>query len=260
MTRRSRLDRSSRRASSSRDATGPSRRSPWLATSLAYEQEDLGRVDQELALATESLDAASRAGDDELVATARECLTWAHIVRGEHELALLEHERAGSRARRQENRGYSANLDAVLGWADDPTRAYKELAAAFERLTPENQAFASVARGLARMALRLADHQGLASATGAYLEATADRTGPIMVIRHRWFRGLAMDPSGSEVEAAAEELAAAGYRGNAAEALADAALLGPVPGAPAWPESARLRSRPRSAGITPSGPCPRRAG
>jgi len=75
------------------------------------------------------------------------------------------------------------------------------------------------------MALRLADHQGLARATGAYLEATADRTGPIMVIRHRWFRGLAMDPSGSEVEAAAEELAAAGYLGNAAEAFADAALL-----------------------------------
>ena len=46
-----------------------------------------------------------------------------------------------------------------------------------------------------------------------------------MVIRHRWFRGLAMDPSGSEVEAAAEELAAAGYRGNAAEAFADAALI-----------------------------------
>jgi hypothetical protein len=197
----------------------------WLATNLAYEQEDLGRVDQELALAAESLDAAGRAGDDELVATARECLTWAHIVRGEHELALLEHERARSRARRQENRGYSANLDAVLGWADDPTRAYEELAAAFEPLTPENQAFASVARGLARMALRLADHQGLARATAAYLEATADRTGPIMVIRHRWFRGLAMDPSGSEVEAAAEELAAAGYRGNAAEAFADAALL-----------------------------------
>jgi class 3 adenylate cyclase/tetratricopeptide (TPR) repeat protein len=197
----------------------------WLATNLAYEREDMGRVDEELALAAESLDAAGRAGDDELVATARECLTWAHIVRGEHELALLEHERARSRARRQENLGYSANLDAVLRWADDPTGAYKELAATFEPMTPENQAFASVARGLARMALRLADHQGLARATTAYLEATADRTGPLMVIRHRWILGLAKDPSGAEVEGAAEELAAAGYRGNAAEAFADAALL-----------------------------------
>jgi class 3 adenylate cyclase/tetratricopeptide (TPR) repeat protein len=208
----------------------------WLATNLSYEMEDLGRLDERLALAIEALDAARRAGDDELVANGREDLAWAHLVRGERELALRERAAAGSMSRRPENEGWTANLVAVLAWADDPTIACAQLMECFDGLARENQAFASVARMLARMALRLDDRDTVARTTSALLEVTADRTGPMMAIRRRWYAGLATDPDGSEVESAAEELAAVGYLGNAVNAFADAALIAARVGRPstAW--------------------------
>jgi len=204
----------------------------WLATNLSYEMEDLGRLDERLALAIEALDAARRAGDDELVATGREDLAWAHLVRGERELALRVRAAVGSTSRRPENEGWTANLVAVLDWADDPATACAKLMGCFDGLAPENQAFASVARWLARMALRLDDRDTVARTTSALLEVTADRTGPMMGIRRRWYAGLATDPDGSAVEAAAGDLEAAGYRGNAVDAFADAALIAARAGRP----------------------------
>ena len=75
------------------------------------------------------------------------------------------------------------------------------------------------------MAFRLDDREGLVRATGAFLEATADRAGPIMLIRRRWYRGLAADHDDSDVEAVADEFAGAGYLTLAVEAYADAALI-----------------------------------
>jgi hypothetical protein len=46
-----------------------------------------------------------------------------------------------------------------------------------------------------------------------------------MLIRRRWFGGLASDPDGADVEAAAGELDAIGYRLLAAHAFSDAALV-----------------------------------
>jgi hypothetical protein len=46
-----------------------------------------------------------------------------------------------------------------------------------------------------------------------------------MLIRRRWFAGLASDPDGSDVEAAAGELDAVGYRLLAVYAFSDAALI-----------------------------------
>jgi class 3 adenylate cyclase/tetratricopeptide (TPR) repeat protein len=197
----------------------------WLATNLGYELEDLGRLDESIALAHEALDAASRAGDGELVAGARENLVWGHLLRGDRALAMDEWAKASSASRRPENQGWTAHLEAVVAWADDPERAYRGLEAAFVRLSPDDQAFNAVARGLARMALRLGDRDGLARAANAFLQSTADRTGPVMRIRRRWFGGLASDPDGSDIEAAAGELDAVGYRLLAAYAFADAALI-----------------------------------
>ena len=204
----------------------------WLATNLAYEMEDLGRLDEHLALAIEAVDAARRAGDDELVASGLEGLAWAHLVRGERELALRQRAAAGSISRLPENEGWTANLAAILDWADDPAAACAKLMGCFDGLAPENQAFSSVARWLARMTLRLDDRDGVARATSAFLDGSADKTGPVMAIRRRWFAGLATDPDGSGVESAAEELAAAGYLGNAVSAFADAALIAARAGRP----------------------------
>ncbi|MEK6721240.1 MAG: adenylate/guanylate cyclase domain-containing protein [Chloroflexota bacterium] len=198
----------------------------WLAGNLSYEMEDIGRLDAGVALATEAIDAARRAGDDELASQAREGLVWGYLLRGDRELAMREWaalSRAGRRS--AEGQGWTAHLDAVLAWADDPLRAYRGLETVFERLSREEQAFSAVARGVARMALRLDDRDGLARATNAFLEVTAGSSGPMMRIRGRWFGGLVSDPDGSGVEAAAGELDAVGYRLLAAYAFADAALL-----------------------------------
>ena len=197
----------------------------WLAANLAFEMGDLGRLDDSLALAAESLDAANRSGDEELVGSARECLAWAHLLRGEFEAARVENERSNTPGRRRESESYAANLAAAINWPDDPARAYSDLTAFFDALTPEDQGYPNVARWLARMALRLDDRAGLARSTSAFERGTADRTGPIMLSRRRWMQGLGSDPGGSEVEAAAADLARAGYLAAAVEAYADAALL-----------------------------------
>lgn len=204
----------------------------WLAANLSYEMDDLGRLDEELALAIEAIDGARRAGDDERAAAGHEIVAWARLFRGERELAQRAWDEAGSLSRRPEGEGWTANLHAVLGWAGDPARAYKELMACFEGLTPENQARPSVARWLARMALRLDDPGGVARCTSAFVEWSADKTGPIMAMKRGWVEGLATDPDGSAVEAAAEALEAAGYRGIAVEVFADAALKAARAGRP----------------------------
>lgn len=197
----------------------------WLASNLAYELQNQGRLDEALALASESLDAAKRAGDDELIGAARECISWAHLLRGDHELARLEHEQSRSPGRRRESEDFTAMQAATIRWPGDPAGAYAELTAFFDRQTPEDQGYAAVARWLARLALRVGDRDGLARATNAFVAATADRTGPIMLIRRRWMEGLVMDPAGSHVEAAADELARRGYVALAVDAYADAAIL-----------------------------------
>ncbi|HET7727486.1 MAG TPA: adenylate/guanylate cyclase domain-containing protein [Candidatus Limnocylindrales bacterium] len=197
----------------------------WIAANLAYEVGDQGRLDEGLALATESLEAAQRAGDDELIGAAREAIGWMHLVRGDQELARLEHEQSRSAGRRRESAGYSAMQAAAIEWANDPARAYGDLLTFFDSQSPEDQGFASVARLLARMAIRLGDRDGVVRADRAFGGATADRNGPIMVIRRRWIHGLAVDPDGSDVEAAAEELEHRGYVALAVDAYADAALI-----------------------------------
>ncbi len=197
----------------------------WLATNLSFERQDLGRLDDALAFAIEALDAARRSGDDELVASAREALAWGHLLLGERDQALSVRDLTSASPRRPEGQGWTANLDAVLGWGDDPAASLEALSTTFERLSPEDQPHASVARTLARMALRIDDRGALDRARLAFLAATSDRTGPVMLTRRRWVSGLAAESDGSDVEAAAAELDAVGYRGDAIDAYADAALL-----------------------------------
>jgi hypothetical protein len=197
----------------------------WIAQGLAYQMEDLGRLDERRALVVETLDAARRAGDGELLANGHEALAWTHLIRGERELAEREREASRPISRRLEGQGWTANLDAVLTWSVDPRRAFDGLRATFEQLTPESQAYVSVSRWVARLALRIDDRDALARASAAFMAITAERTGPIMGLMRRWYGGLASDPDGREVEAAAGELEAAGYRLLAVNAFADAALL-----------------------------------
>jgi class 3 adenylate cyclase len=197
----------------------------WIAQGLAYQMEDLGRLDEQRALVIETLDAARRAGDDELVANGHESLAWTHLIRGERELAEREREASRPISRRLEGQGWTANLDAVLAWSVDPRRAFDGLRATYEQLTPESQAYVSVSRWLARLALRIDDRDALVRASAAFMAVTAERTGPIMGLLRGWFGGLAGDPDGRDVEAAAGALEAAGYRLLAVNAFADAALM-----------------------------------
>ena len=197
----------------------------WLATNLAYEMGDLGRLDDDLALATESVEAAQRAGDDELIGSCRECLAWARLLRGEFELARQVHEQSRSPGRRQESAAFAAIQAATISWAEDPALAYADLTTFFGTQTPEDQGYSSVARSLARMALRLDDREGLVRATDAFDTSTADKTGTIMLLRRRWYTGLAADHDDGDVEAVADEFAGAGYLTLAVEAYADAAVI-----------------------------------
>ena len=197
----------------------------WLATNLAYEMGDLGRLDADLALAAEAVEAAERAGDDELLGSCRECLAWAYLLRGEFELAQQAHEQSRSQGRRKESAAFAAVQAATIGWAEDPARSYADLTTFFGTQTLEDQGYFSVARSLARMALRLDDREGLVRATVAFDTSTADKTGPIMLLRRRWYRGLAADHDDGDVEAVAKEFAGAGYVTLAMEAYADAAVI-----------------------------------
>jgi len=197
----------------------------WLAVNLAFEMVDAGRLDEALALAIEAIDAARRAGDDELAAGGHEATAWAHLFVGRRERAERARDDAGALSRRPEAEGWTATLDAVLAWTDDAPRAYEALMTTFERLTPKNQARPGVARWLARMALRLDDPGGVARGSSAYVGWSEDKTGPIMGVKRRWIDGLATDSDGSVVEAAAEQLEEAGYRTVAVDAFADAALI-----------------------------------
>ena len=197
----------------------------WLALNLSYELEDLGRIDDSIALSSEALDAARRAGDEERIAAAREGLAWQHLERGERDRARAEWAAIASAPRRQEGGGWTAGLEAALAWPDDPMGAYRRFETVLQRLSPEEQSYTSAARGVARMALRLGDRDGLARASAAFLEATAGDRGPLSDVRRRWIGGLASAHDGSDVEAAAAELEAAGYRLTAANAFADAAIL-----------------------------------
>jgi tetratricopeptide (TPR) repeat protein len=198
----------------------------WIATSLSYEMQDLGRLDDSVALALEGIDASLRSSDDERVAQAREALIWGHLLRGDRESAANGWASLSRSAHRNtEGQGWTALLEAVIDWGEDPQRAYRRLAEFFEGFSQEEQAFTAVARGMARMALRLDDRQRLARATDGYLQATVGSSGPISRIRRRWFAALAADTDGSDVESAAGQLDAAGYRMLAAYAFADAALI-----------------------------------
>lgn len=228
----------------------------WLASNLSYDLQDLGRLGEALPLAVESLDAARRAGDEELIGTAHECVGWAHLLRGDRELARLEYEQSRSPGRRRESAGYAAMQAAALRWPDDPAGACEQLAAVFEQQTEEDQGFASIARWLARMALRLGDRDRLARAAGTFVATTADRTGPVMLLRRRWIAGLMANPDGSEVEAAADELERQGHFATAIDAYADAALIAARAGRPSEAEARALAISARTGVHHVLGPLP----
>jgi hypothetical protein len=197
----------------------------WLASAMAYEMLDQGRFADAVAYATEAVDAARRAGDDDRLAAAHEALIWAYLERGERELAMREHDVWRSLTRRTESVGWAAMTSAAIGWFDDPEAAYRGLSRTFGDMSPEHESYGSVARMLARMALRLDDRDSLSRATAAYLDATAGGTGPVAVLRRQWAEGLSIDRDGSVIEAAAAQLHDVGYRENAVTAYTDAALI-----------------------------------
>jgi class 3 adenylate cyclase len=229
----------------------------WIATSLSYEMQDLGRLDESVALAAEGIDACVRSGDQERIAQAREALIWAHLLRGDRRSAVDGWASlSGSAERNAEGEGWTALLEATIDWAHDPRRAYHRLGAFFDTFSSEEQAFTAVARGVARMALRLGDRERLARATDAYVQATASSSGPVARIRCRWFAALAGDSDGRDVEAAAGELDAVGYRLQAAYAYADAAVLAARAGRASDAE-ARAMAIAAEIGLHPSlGPLP----
>jgi tetratricopeptide (TPR) repeat protein len=228
----------------------------WIANNLSYEMEDLGRLDEGISLNIEAIEAARRGGDVERVAQASEGLVWGLLLGGERDRALAEWAAIKAGPKRLEGVGWTAYLEACLRWADDPEQAYRGFFAAFQSLSPEEEAFSSAARGVARMALRLGDADGLARATSAFLEVIAGGAGPTSIMRRRWFGGLVSDADGSDVEAVAGELDAVGYRTLAAYAYADAAILAARAGRASDAE-ARAMDIAAEIGLHPSlGPLP----
>jgi class 3 adenylate cyclase len=228
----------------------------WIAGNLSYELEDLGRFAESIALNVEAAEAAHRAGDMGRIAQAREGQIWKHLLIGDRDRALAEWAVLSAAPRRLAGWGWTALLEAVLRWADDPDQAYLGIVGAFRDLSPEAEDFKSVARGVARMALRLGDQDGLTRAANALLEGSAGGSGPMAIISRRWYGGLASDPDGSDVEAAAGELEVVGYRLLAAYAYSDAAILAARAGRASDAE-ARAMAIAAEIGLHPSlGPLP----
>jgi len=228
----------------------------WIANNLSYEVGDLGRLEESIALSSEAIEAARRTGDIERIAQTSEGLVWGLLLHGERDRALAEWAAIKAGPKRLEGAGWTATLEAYLSWADEPEQAYRGFIAAFQALSPEEEAFSTAARGVARMALRLDDADGLTRATNAFLEVSAGGSGPTSIPRRRWFGGLLSDPDGSDVEAAAGELDALGYRTLAAYAFADAAILAARAGRASDAE-ARAMAIVAEIGLHPSlGPLP----
>ena len=145
--------------------------------------------------------------------------------------------------------------DGYLAWADDPSAAVallREWATTHPDLLG---APSHVARVLARMALRLEDHDALQQAVALYRQSTAARTGRVFAAKSRWVEALGSGHPG-EAEAAADSLEAAGYRTEALDALADAALLAARAGVTS-PALERAQALATEIGIGPTlGPLP----
>jgi tetratricopeptide (TPR) repeat protein len=204
----------------------------YLAVNLGFDMDDLGRPDEGLSYALESIEAGRRVADAEMTATALECLAWIHLARDEVRDAERTRDEARSLTRSGEGEGWSAALDAVLEWAIDPPRAYERLSSRVERLASDDPSLPFAGRWLARLALRLDDPAGLSRATAVFLAATAGGTGPVLRLRRTWLAGLDHDGDATDVAAAAGELDAAGFRGLAVAAYADAALIAARAGRP----------------------------
>ena len=174
------------------------------------------------------IDASLRAGDDERVAQAREALIWGHLLRGDRDRRPpMDGLRSpGRRTGPLEGRGgrpSSRRSSTGRTTRRRPTGASRRLLR--RSLAGGTGLHGGRARGRADGA-STRRREGLARATTAYpRRSTAGSSGPISIIRRRWFAGLVSDPDGSDVEAAASELESVGYRLLAAYAFADAALL-----------------------------------
>jgi tetratricopeptide (TPR) repeat protein len=219
----------------------------WIANNLSYEMEDLGRLDESIALNVEAVEAARRGGDVESVAQASEgpC--------GGTSCAVIATVRSPSgRPSRRRRSGSRAWGGLPISKRASAGRTIRRRPSGLHRrlpLSPEEEAFSSAARGVARMALRLDDADGLTRATNAFLEVSAggsDRRRS----RRRWFGGLS-DPDGSDVEAAAGELETVGYRLRPPTPTPTQPSSPPAPGARATPAIVRSRSLPRSVCTVP---------
>ena len=197
----------------------------WLADNYAGMALSNGRADEALEHANEAVDLGRLVGDPHMGLRLR---TRAGILalRGDLEAARRDVEAASAYPDETEPQVAESSpmTDGYVTWLDDPAGAL-ELLRDWAGSNPELLGTPShLARIMARMALRLHDRAALERAVELYRESSQGRTGRVFEAKRRWVDALgAGDPSGAA--AAAGVLEDAGYRAEALDALADAALL-----------------------------------
>ena len=133
-----------------------------------------------------------------------ENMAWIHLIRGEREAARRERDVARTVSRRTEGEGWTAALDALLGWADDPVAGHEGLMAALKRRSIEHQDYCRLPAGSPRLGAPARGRRSSSMRWVAFLEASAGRTGPIMALERRWVEGLVTEGAGAAFDSALE--------------------------------------------------------
>jgi class 3 adenylate cyclase/tetratricopeptide (TPR) repeat protein len=184
------------------------------------------RLAEELLVIDEWIDASERSGDEHLRAWAWKERAWVQAAQGQFDLARETWAEATRMpARDEQGRAMWDNgFEAILRWPDDPHSAYETMWGLFEEQTTGEYRAWSGLRAM-RMAHRVGDRDMLARAASVFVEVTAGRSGPGGDLDRRWARSLASNDDGTELEAIAAEMERLGFRRNALDAYADAALI-----------------------------------
>ena len=225
----------------------------WLCTNLGATLAVLGRLEEALAIHREGIAAGEavgyfRRGLPEMAMTL--------ALAGRHDEAV----RTWQQGRELEGEPepqmelYWTELDAVLGWRDEPVRSVEALAAAVGAQDHVQSGFYDGCRWLVRMAVRTGRLDRAEPGFAGIRTGAAANLGPLLSLEVRWLASLLAPPSEvhvgeiSRISTALDEI---GHRLLAADALADAALVARRAGDRAEELEARAMSLYSACGTTP---------
>jgi class 3 adenylate cyclase/tetratricopeptide (TPR) repeat protein len=219
----------------------------WAAQSYADSLWEMGFIDEALPLFEQAKTAAARVGDDIKVAIQDLTFAWIDFQRGDMAGDAVDRFTEANARLGQTDEPQAEIFQhlwhAETTWARDPQGALADLRRAVEEARADGTNLYG-GRMLARLALRLRDDASRRLAAASQIGVSRTGTGPLRQLDIRWMTAIQRDDrqAADDLAAVAADFEAAKAIVPAADAYADAALVGArlgLPQADAWTEAAR---------------------